>query len=358
MDDVLGELLGSLRLEGAFHTHWRVRAPWGIRGPAENCAVLHYIVEGSCWATLADEVELPGAALHLRSSVLRQGDLAIFPWGAPHALSDRPGRKAVPLPTVLAGRTAERAVAGQDAATPATPLPPGASEGFGVVRLPGPGPETRMLCGGLSYNSAGESALYRALPPMIVLDRGLVRRQPLLHHTLDALSAEPDGDPGEHRLISVRGFETALVLALGLALRGEAAKRLADDYPAMRALNHPGISRALLAVYGRFGEAWTVERLAHEARMSRTAFTAAFRELVGESPGRHLTARRMREAARLLTETDRALSVIPEAVGYRSSVGFHLAFRKWFGMPPGEYRGSRPSLHGPSLHGPAVRAVS
>ncbi|AEW92569.1 MULTISPECIES: AraC family transcriptional regulator [Streptomycetaceae] len=332
MDDVLGELFGSLRLRDAFRSHWRARAPWGIRGPAETCAVLHYIVEGGCWATLAEEVELPGAALHLRSSLLRRGDVAIFPWGAPHVLSDRPGREVVPLAAVLSGR---------------------GPEGDGVVRLPGPGPETTMLCGGLYYNSVGESALYRALPPMMVVDHSVVRRQPLLHHTLSALAAEGQDDPVERELTSVRGFETALVLALRLALRAEAASRLADAYPSLRALCHPGISRALMAVYRRYGEHWTIDLLAREARMSRTAFTTVFRELVGESPGRHLTDRRMREAARLLGETGEALSVIPAAVGYRSSVGFHLAFRKWSGMTPGEYRDACSGRRGA-----AVRAVS
>ncbi|MFD0276675.1 AraC family transcriptional regulator [Kitasatospora sp. NPDC127111] len=330
MADVIGELLASLRLEGAVHSHWRVGAPWAVRGPAAGGTVLHYLVEGSCWVTLADEVELPAAAVHLRSSLLQRGDLAIFPWGAPHTIADRPGREALPL---AAARSGAR------------------SETSGVVRLPGgPGPETEMLCGDLLCNAVGRSALYRALPPMIVLDRNAVRREPLLFHTLAALAAKHHGGPGERRLISLRGFETALVLALRLALHGEAAKRLADGYPALRALVHPGIGRALTAVAGRYHEPWTVDLLAREARMSRSAFTAAFRELVGESPGRHLTARRMREAARLLRETDLALSVIPATVGYRSSVGFHLAFRKWWGVPPGEYRDSIPSPHGQAVH--------
>ncbi|MGA5816961.1 AraC family transcriptional regulator [Kitasatospora sp. NPDC094028] len=335
MDDVLGELLAALRVRGVLQSHLRARAPWAVRGPAENCAVLHYVVAGSCWATLADEVRLPDTARHLRQARLRPGDLVIFPWGAPHTLGDRPWREALPLTAVLPDRT------------------PGVAPVS--VRLPGPGPETAMLCAGLSYNSVGESALYRALPPMLVLHREVVRRHPLLHHTLAALSAEHPGDPVEGELL--RGFETALVLALRLALRGEAAERLNDDYPSLRALRHPGISRALTAVYARYSEQWTVDLLAREALMSRTGFTTVFRQLVGESPGRHLTARRMREAARLLSETDLALSLIPAAVGYRSSVGFHLAFRKWTGTTPGEYRDAHPGRRGTGSRG-GPRAVA
>ncbi|MFL9677864.1 helix-turn-helix domain-containing protein [Streptomyces sp. KL110A] len=58
--------------------------------------------------------------------------------------------------------------------------------------------------------------------------------------------------------------------------------------------------------------------------------------------GRHLTARRIREAARLLAETGLPQSAVPARVGYRSRVGFHLAFRTAYGTTPGEYRAAAP----------------
>ena len=98
----------------------------------------------------------------------------------------------------------------------------------------------------------------------------------------------------------------------------------------------------MVIIATRFAEPWTIESLAREVGMSRSAFTAAFRELVGEAPARHLTGRRMQEAARLLAETTLPQSAVPERVGYHSAVGFHLAFRKWYGMTPGEYRYGKP----------------
>ncbi|WP_372470242.1 helix-turn-helix transcriptional regulator [Streptomyces hydrogenans] len=85
-----------------------------------------------------------------------------------------------------------------------------------------------------------------------------------------------------------------------------------------------------------------MDTLAREAGMSRSSFTAAFREAVGTSPARHLTARRIREAARLLAETGLPQSAVPARVGYRSRVGFHLAFRTAYGTTPGEYRAASP----------------
>lgn len=302
-DDLLSELLQPLRLTGVFDSRWHVRAPWAIEGDAEqSCAVLHYIVEGGCWITGDDRPPLE----------LRAGDLIVFPTGTAHRLSDRPDRQGVPLKAVLPERR------------------PGTS---GEIVIDGPGPESRLLCAGLHYDASAATGLYTSLPWALVLDGPQVDREPLLRDTLRLL-ASPDRPvgPGD-RLITLRAFEMALVLALRPLLR-----ELADNPTSLPMLRHPGISRALVVIATRFAEPWTIESLAREVGMSRSAFTAAFRDLVGESPARHLTSRRMQEAARLLTETSLAQSGVPARVGYQSAVGFHLAFRKWFGVTPGEYR--------------------
>ncbi|MEV4947198.1 AraC family transcriptional regulator [Streptomyces sp. NPDC053755] len=302
-DDLLSELLKPLRLTGVFDSRWHVRAPWAIEGDAEqSCAVLHYLVEGGCWITGEGQAPLE----------LRAGDLIVFPTGTAHRLSDRPDRQGVPLKAVLPERQ------------------PGTS---GEIVIEGTGTESRLLCAGLHYDASAATGLYTSLPWALVLDGPQVEREPLLRDTLRLLAdpARPLG-PGD-RLITLRAFEMALVLALRPLLR-----ELTDKPDALPVLRHPGISRALVMIATRFAEPWTIESLAREVGMSRSAFTAAFRELVGEAPARHLTGRRMQEAARLLTETSIPQSAVPARVGYQSAVGFHLAFRKWFGTTPGEYR--------------------
>ncbi|WP_236246742.1 AraC family transcriptional regulator [Streptomyces sp. CC210A] len=302
-DDLLSELLKPLRLTGVFDSRWHMRAPWAIEGDAEqSCAVLHYVVEGSCWITGEDQPPLQ----------LLAGDLAVFPTGAAHRLSDRPDRQGVPLKAVLPERA------------------PGTS---GEINIGGEGEESRLLCAGLHYDSSAATGLYQALPWALVLDDAQVAREPLLRDTLNLLASphRPAG-PGD-RLIHLRAFEMALVLALRPLLRD-----LTENPSVLPVLRHPAISRALVMIATRFAEPWTIESLAREVGMSRSAFTAAFRDLVGEAPARHLTGRRMQEAARLLCETSLPQSAVPQRVGYQSAVGFHLAFRKWFGKTPGEYR--------------------
>ncbi|MEU5976097.1 AraC family transcriptional regulator [Streptomyces sp. NPDC047315] len=308
-DDLLSELMKPLRLTGVFDSRWNVRAPWAIEGDAEeSCAVLHFITEGACWITADGRTPFR----------LHEGDLAVFPTGTAHRLSDHPERRGgVALGSMLPERE------------------PGTS---GEIRIDGDGPVSRLLCAGLHYDEYAATGLYQALPWALVMDCSQVDQEPLLRDTLRLLAAtdRPVG-PGD-RLVTLRAFEMALVLALRPLLR-----ELADNPSALPVLRHPGISKAMVIIATRFAEPWTIESLAREVGMSRSAFTAAFRELVGEAPARHLTGRRMQEAARLLGETSAPQSTVPQRVGYQSAVGFHLAFRKWFGMTPGEYRAGRPS---------------
>ncbi|NUT46751.1 MAG: AraC family transcriptional regulator [Saccharothrix sp.] len=303
--DLISELLKPVRLTGVFQSRWHARAPWAVTGDVvEQCAVLHYVQEGSCWITARDRDAEPVR--------LSTGDVAVFLPSAPHELSDEPGRSPVPLQGLLPTRDA------------------GASR---VVELGGTGPATSILCAGLHFDPQPSSALYQALPWVLVLDSARVDREPLLRHTLELLARPGQEDAPGAGLITLRAFELALVLALRPMLR-----ELSESPHALKAVHHPGVSRALVIIYTRYREPWTIDTLAREAGMSRSAFTAVFGDLVGEGPAKHLTGRRMAEAARLLTETRIPQNAIAERVGYQSVVGFHLAFRRWLGITPGAYR--------------------
>ncbi|MFI6532634.1 AraC family transcriptional regulator [Nonomuraea sp. NPDC050547] len=304
--DLLSDLLAPLRLHGVFHSRWQARAPWGVAGRRESCALLHYVDQGSC------TVELPGHP----PVTLAAGDLAVFPHGSAHRLADRPGRATVPLSGVLPERQ------------------PG---GVRTVEIDGPGARTVMLCGGLHYDRAAAAPLYQALPPLFVLESARLRAHPLLGATLERLAGEWDTAAPGARLVALRAFELVFVLALRAALDAPGSA-LPAGAAVLEALRHPGVAAALHTVQTRFAEPWTVETLAAQAGMSRSAFAATFRRLVGQAPMRHLTARRMQEAARLLSETTLPHNRISERVGYGTPVGFHLAFRQWYGLTPGEYR--------------------
>src|SRR5258708_36246106 len=56
----------------------------------------------------------------------------------------------------------------------------------------------------------------------------------------------------------------------------------------LRGLADPPIAAALQAIHANPAEQWTVERLAAEAHLSRSAFAERFRTIVGETPLQYL----------------------------------------------------------------------
>jgi transcriptional regulator GlxA family with amidase domain len=81
--------------------------------------------------------------------------------------------------------------------------------------------------------------------------------------------------------------------------------------------------------------------------MSRTAFAARFRELVGEPPMRYLTRVRLGRAAGYLATSDKTLHEIARLVGYDNAASLSKAFHRGFGSSPGAFR--REQLAAPAL---------
>lgn len=76
-------------------------------------------------------------------------------------------------------------------------------------------------------------------------------------------------------------------------------------------------------------------RLAAKAALPRSAISARFRRLVGESPRRYLTRARLAHAATLLQKTDASLAQIAAEIGYSTEFSFAKPFKRAFGVAPG-----------------------
>ena len=98
------------------------------------------------------------------------------------------------------------------------------------------------------------------------------------------------------------------------------------------------LDRAIGLMLAKVGDSWTVAKLARAAGLSRAAFARQFHRRFGMSPMRYLADLRMREAARLLSETNATLALIAAEVGYESEFAFSRAFKRHSGDAPGSFR--------------------
>lgn len=108
----------------------------------------------------------------------------------------------------------------------------------------------------------------------------------------------------------------------------------------LRALADPRIAAALAQIHGKVATGLSLAGLARVAGMSRTAFAARFRALVGQPPLAYAIQWRMSLAKDALQRTDRAIGELAFEIGYASESAFSMAFRREVGCSPRAYRGA------------------
>lgn len=78
--------------------------------------------------------------------------------------------------------------------------------------------------------------------------------------------------------------------------------------------------------------------ISEQFSMNSRYLSKLFKEHFGEKFIDYVIQVRLEKARRLLVETDLPVQSIAEMVGYIHVISFHRAFKKMFGLPPGDYR--------------------
>jgi AraC-like DNA-binding protein len=106
-------------------------------------------------------------------------------------------------------------------------------------------------------------------------------------------------------------------------------------------LREPFVGRALRALHRDPARGWTLDQLAREVGLSRSALAERFAHIVGQPPMQYLANWRMQLAASQLLGGVDGVAAIAERVGYESEAAFSRAFKKAVGMAPGQWRRKR-----------------
>ena len=98
------------------------------------------------------------------------------------------------------------------------------------------------------------------------------------------------------------------------------------------------VEKAMSYIETNYSYPITVEDIAHYVGISRSHLFRSFQNYMSKSPKDYLSGYRIRQACRLLRETDLSVSTIAYSVGFENNLYFSKAFRKQKGMSPSEYR--------------------
>ena len=314
--DALSEVLRLVRLTGAVFLNAELTAPWAVEAPpstvlgqammpeADHVIEYHMVVEGRCFIKVGDEAPLK----------LEQGDVVMVPRGDTHRMSSE--------------------------LQPTVPVAPGAEMTFPLpgeivtVRHGAGGERTRLVCGYLAVDHRLCAALINALPRAFRVTAGSTEVSAWLQSYLRIWLIERGEDQPGGACVLAKLSELMFV---------EAIRRYVESLPAEQAgwlsgLKDPYVGKVLGLMHSQPTRAWTVETLAREVGLSRSALADRFTALLGRSPMQYLTQWRLTLAAHMLRTTNKSASVVAYDVGYESEAAFNRAFRREFGAPPAAWR--------------------
>ncbi len=314
MKDTLSEIFRTLRLTGGIYLDARFTAPWCVVShisPEDSRAFLkephhivslHYIVSGRAFVGVGDGERME----------VNEGEILLLPRNDKHVLGSSMNGHPVNSSHLI-----ETAPDG----------------GLARIVHGGGGQLTHIICGYLATEEK-RNPLLEALPRMLKVNITDAVSREWIESSVRFAAQEMCR--GEVASSPVMGRLSELLFA-------EAVRSYAETLPEaekcwLKGLNDPYVGRALAALDGRLAEDWTVDALASEAGLSRSAFVERFTEAMGLPPMKYLTQSRLQLAKQLLRDGRHVVAQVAAKVGYEAEEAFNRAFKREFGLPPATWR--------------------
>ncbi|MFK7915348.1 MAG: AraC family transcriptional regulator [Pseudomonadales bacterium] len=301
-EDPLAEPLRLMKLTGVLHCLAEFTAPWGLAIPRiPGCMAIHIVNAGAFYLDIAGQPSLYVGA----------GSVVMIPHGTEHVLRSAQGVEATPLTDVPVQLITDR---------------------YERMTLGGGGERTSVSYCGVRYDPIAAQRLLRALPLVIHVDTQTQENEWLLQ-TSRFISKEAEATrPGSEAIVT-RLADIVVVQTIRAWFSN------ADgQHGWLAALRDRQIGKALATLHREPSREWSVEALASAIGMSRSALSARFSKLVGQSVMQYLTEWRMQLAREELVETGQPVAALMEKYGYQSEAAFSRAFKRVFGVAPGRAR--------------------
>lgn len=298
--DPLSDVLSILKPRSYMFRGLDMAGPWSLRFPAIDGIRCYALLRGECWL-IVDGADEP---VHLAA-----GDCVLLTRKQTFCLASDHG--VTPLDAVGVVTQARQG---------------------GIATINGGG-EFSGIGGFFMFDGKHAGVLLALLPPIVHIRKESDRAA--LRGSMEMMMRElREPQPGGSLVAQHLGH-----LMLVLALRLHLAEGTGVGW--LFALADKQIGAAISAMHSGPAQRWDVHSLAQRACMSRSSFAQKFRATVGEPPMEYLLRWRMMLAADKLVNSGDSIAVIAYAVGYESDSAFSAAFRRVMGCSPRQYARSR-----------------
>ena len=315
MVDPLADVIALLRPRAVFSKVISGAGAWGVRYSAFGQPSFCTLLEGRCLLAVQGQEPI----------TLEAGDFVLMPATPGFTLSGFEPVEPVAIDALQAA---------------------GAQGDLRHGRPDGP-PDVRMLGGYFAFGSP-DAALLVSLLPALLHVRGIERLSVLVR-----LVREESTEQRAGRELVLGGLVEVLLIEALRSTTGEGAPP-----GLLRGLADARLAAAIRLLHGEPARAWTVDELARQAALSRSAFFDRFSRAVGLRPMEYLLAWRMALAKDLLRRPGVALAEVAERVGYSSASSFSTAFSRHVGQAPGQYQNSTRQRSVPGTSSSRASAMS
>ena len=302
--DPLSDVLSLLKPKSYNFRVLEAGGDWSIQWPELPGIKCYAVIAGELWLSVDGVTE----AVHLAS-----GDCVLLPL-------PRPFRMASDLS--LPGVDARAVFSAPANGGVATMNGGGALSGVGGV---------------VTLQGHAADFLLKVLPPVVHVPRESDKAA--LRWLMDRMREELRENRSGGRLV----LQHLAQLMLVEALRAHVAAGARGGVGWLSALADKQIGPALIAIHEDLAQPWTLQTLAENSAMSRSAFAPRFKDTVGSSPMDYLTRWRMLMAADRLATSDDSIARVAPLFGYESESAFSTAFKRVMGCSPRQYARDRTS---------------
>lgn len=275
--DIIGKILDSLHFDASIYLHSQFCSPWGLKSDNPGLGSFHVIAYGHCLIKIEGEPDL----------LLNAGDLVFFPRNTPHRIQN---------------------------------------QSYSDDQF------TTLICGSYDFGEK-QNPLLQNLPDVIHIKANAISQYAWFESLFRQIVNEAETGTAGKSLILDRLAEILFIYVLRYYVATTQSKE-----GLLAGLADKQISKALSAFHNDLSKAWTVETLAQEANMSRTAFSNYFSELVKATPMQYVMQWRMQCAYNSLVSSKDSILTIALAHGYQTEASFSKAFKKQFNISPGKAR--------------------
>ena len=289
----LAQITGSVDIQCLFRNKWY--APHGRR---RAHGIAHLVVSGESYIKIEGEPE---------ARLLQTGDLIFFPRSAEHIISSEADCNNC-------GDTIHII-----------------NDGAFTIESSGSGGEKGLdlFCARFEYDEHAD--IMHDLPETVLIKMD----HPSLRCLVSMLQYE-----SAHTLSGSRAIVNALSSVL-LVLIVRAHLEQGGEAPLggiLNGLRDKRLRQLIQTVVSRPEDEWNIEKMTELANLSRAQLMRLFKQQTGISPHAFVNLIRLRQAAVLLRQTADSVLSVALSVGFQSETHFGKAFKKQYGISPGQYR--------------------